>query len=663
MAELALLKRRLYGFSKANGDVKAGLDDSEKEKEKEEFEKEMAEAVRIRDEAARSLPGTGALECIAQIFRLTAFERDLLLFCAGQELDSDFASLCSEISVSSPPGGSRLPTFALAMHVLPGAHWSAFTPAGPLRRWHMIEIGDGDALTCRPLKIDERVLHYLLGLDIRDERLDSLQPADLPGDLPDSRLNLARQIEAAMQRPDRPIIQLLGADSEAKSDVAAFACAQIGLMVCTISSEDIPLLSADRDKFVRLWDREAFLSGAALLVDCEDMEGRERTHAALSLIERLESHVLVAAREPLLLKRRTGLCLEVAGLAPAERRMIWKKALGPLAEELDGQLEALVDQFNLGQKEILAASAQAEQAEVFCRSSEQTDRSAGRPGERLWDACRAQARPRLEELAQRIEPAATWDDLVLPESLLQVLREIGVHLRQSGRVYGSWGFGSKGSRGLGISALFAGDSGTGKTMAAEVLANDLNLDLYRIDLSQVVSKYIGETEKNLRKVFDAAERGGAILLFDEADALFGKRSEVKDSHDRYANIETSYLLQRMEEYRGLAILTTNMRSALDRAFLRRIKFVVQFPFPSSLERASIWKRVFPEETPKEGLDYEKLSRLNIAGGNIRNIALYAAFLAAEDRSAVRMSHLVRAARVEYAKLERPLTEADIGGWA
>jgi SpoVK/Ycf46/Vps4 family AAA+-type ATPase len=200
-------------------------------------------------------------------------------------------------------------------------------------------------------------------------------------------------------------------------------------------------------------------------------------------------------------------------------------------------------------------------------------------------------------------------------------------------------------------------------MAAEVLANDLNLDLYRIDLSQVVSKYIGETEKNLRKVFDAAERGGAILLFDEADALFGKRSEVKDSHDRYANIETSYLLQRMEEYRGLAILTTNMRSALDRAFLRRIKFVVQFPFPNSVERASIWKRVFPKETPKDGLDFDKLSRLNIAGGNIRNIALYAAFLAAEDASAVRMSHLVRAARVEYAKLERPLTEADIGGWA
>jgi SpoVK/Ycf46/Vps4 family AAA+-type ATPase len=198
-------------------------------------------------------------------------------------------------------------------------------------------------------------------------------------------------------------------------------------------------------------------------------------------------------------------------------------------------------------------------------------------------------------------------------------------------------------------------------MAAEVLANELRLDLYRIDLSQVVSKYIGETEKNLRHVFDAAEDGGVVLLFDEADALFGKRSEVKDSHDRYANIEVSYLLQRMEAYRGLAILTTNMKQALDTAFLRRIRFVVQFPFPDAGQRALIWGRMFPAQTPTEGLDPQRLARMNVAGGNIRNIALHAAFLAAEDGEPVRMSHMIRAARNEYAKLEKPLTETEIGG--
>jgi SpoVK/Ycf46/Vps4 family AAA+-type ATPase len=200
-------------------------------------------------------------------------------------------------------------------------------------------------------------------------------------------------------------------------------------------------------------------------------------------------------------------------------------------------------------------------------------------------------------------------------------------------------------------------------MAAEVLAHALDLDLYRIDLSAVVSKYIGETEKNLRRIFDAAEEGGAILLFDEADALFGKRSEVKDSHDRYANIEVSYLLQRMEAYRGLAILTTNLKSALDTAFLRRIRFIVQFPFPDATQRQQIWERIFPRTTPTDGLDYSRLAQLSVAGGNIRNIALNAAFLAAGADGPIRMEHLLQAARNEYAKLERTLTDAEIRGWA
>jgi SpoVK/Ycf46/Vps4 family AAA+-type ATPase len=229
-------------------------------------------------------------------------------------------------------------------------------------------------------------------------------------------------------------------------------------------------------------------------------------------------------------------------------------------------------------------------------------------------------------------------------------------------VYETWGFNKAGSRGLGINTLFAGSSGTGKTLAAEVLAHALRLDLYRIDLSGVVSKYIGETEKNLRRVFDAAEEGGAILFFDEADALFGKRSEVKDSHDRYANIEINYLLQRMESYRGVAILATNMKGALDPAFLRRLRFVVNFPFPDARQRCEIWRRVIPPNTPREALDLFKLARLNVAGGNIRNIALNAAFLAAADGGRVQMSHLLSATRTEYAKLERPLTEAEIGGW-
>jgi SpoVK/Ycf46/Vps4 family AAA+-type ATPase len=195
-----------------------------------------------------------------------------------------------------------------------------------------------------------------------------------------------------------------------------------------------------------------------------------------------------------------------------------------------------------------------------------------------------------------------------------------------------------------------------------VWGSELRLDLYRIDLSSVVSKYIGETEKNLRQVFDAAEEGGVILLFDEADALFGKRSEVKDSRDRYANIEVSYLLQRMEAYPGLAVLTTNLKNSIDTAFLRRIRFVLQFPFPDVIQRAEIWRRVFPASTPTEELDPMKLAKLNVAGGNIRNIALNAAFLAADAEEPVQMKHLLRAAQSEYSKLEKPLTDAEVGSW-
>jgi SpoVK/Ycf46/Vps4 family AAA+-type ATPase len=243
------------------------------------------------------------------------------------------------------------------------------------------------------------------------------------------------------------------------------------------------------------------------------------------------------------------------------------------------------------------------------------------------------------------------------------LVEIAKHVRQRDRGYEDWGFADKGSRGLGISALFVGASGTGKTMAAEILARELRLDLYRIDLASVVSKYIGETEKNLKRLFDGAEGTGAILLFDEADALFGKRSEVRDSHDRYANIEVSYLLQRMETYRGLAILTSNLKNALDPAFQRRIRFVVQFPFPDVSHRELIWRGIFPRRTPTEDLDYGQLAQLAVAGGQIRNIALGGAFLAADDDDRVGMRHLAIAARSEYAKLERPLTDAETRGWA
>jgi len=314
-------------------------------------------------------------------------------------------------------------------------------------------------------------------------------------------------------------------------------------------------------------------------------------------------------------------------------------------------VEEIAQHFRLG-----AAAVDAVARELSATATSEQDAAAT-----LRRLCRERTRVPLEGLADRIEPAATWNDLVLPPGHLDLLREIARHVRHRTQVYERWGFADRSSRGLGVTALFAGESGTGKTLAAEVLAGELGLDLYRIDLAATVSKYIGETEKNLRRLFAAAEASGAVLLFDEADALFGKRGDVKDAHDRYANLEVAYLLQRMESYRGLAILTTNLRSNVDRAFVRRLRFIVQFPFPDAEERAEIWRRTFPAATPLDGIDADDLARLVASGGTIRAIALAAAFRAAEDGTAITAAHVLRAAQIEYAKTERALTDSQSGG--
>jgi AAA+ superfamily predicted ATPase len=281
----------------------------------------------------------------------------------------------------------------------------------------------------------------------------------------------------------------------------------------------------------------------------------------------------------------------------------------------------------------------------------------------LFAAARAQSGHDLAAVAHKIEPKYVWDDIVLPEDSLAQLREICQRVAHRHRVLGEWGFDRKLSLGKGVNALFAGPSGTGKTMAAEIIANALGLDLYRIDLAGVVSKYIGETEKNLDRVFSAAQHANAILFFDEADALFGKRSEVRDSHDRYANIEISYLLQKMEEYDGIAILATNLRQNLDDAFMRRLAFTVHFPFPDEASRRQIWTGIWPAETPLDGdIDHDFLARqYKLSGGNIKNIALASAFLAAEDEKPVTMAHLFQATRREHQKMGKTLSEGELNG--
>jgi ATPase family associated with various cellular activities (AAA) len=667
LAELKAVLRRHAELIRAP--VNGSDGSSRPPQETRSSESPLASAPEGRRFAAEDEPsGDGppaALETLRTAFGLSPFERSLLLLCAGIELDSAFAPLCA---AAQDEASRNFPTFNLALAAFSDAHWSALAPDAPLRRWRLVEVGAGPSLTIAPLRIDERVLHYLAGVPQLDDRLAGLVELITPAasaDLAPSHAGLARRVAAVWTafrgRGRVPVVQLCGSSPADNRAVAAAAAAEVGLRALAIAADLIPIAAAELDALLRLWEREAALGGAVLLVECDGPDStpagedaRSRASGAARLIERVGGLVIVSAREPCPIAFRPSVNLDVHCPTTGEQRAAWREALGQAAGTNPDAVVAIASQFSMSFSAIRSAAAEALAAAA---ASPGVDVAAA-----AWHSCRSRCRIRLDGLAQRIEPAAGWGDLVLPEPQMQALRQIAIHVRHRTTVYETWGFAAKSPRGLGIAALFAGTSGTGKTMAAEVLAAELRLDLYRIDLASTVSKYIGETEKNLRRVFDAAEESGAILLFDEADALFGKRSEVKDSHDRYANIEVSYLLQRVEAYRGLAILTTNLKSALDTAFLRRLRFVIQFPFPDAPQRAEIWRRTFPPATPVERLDVSKLANLNVPGGNIRNIALKAAFYAAESGEPVRMTHLREAAKSEYAKLERQLAEAEIGGW-
>ncbi|MFJ3774930.1 ATP-binding protein [Streptomyces sp. NPDC090075] len=593
-------------------------------------------------------PATAPLDALVACFSLTAFERDLVLLTAAHELEPTTAARCA--AAAGDPERAY-PTFSLALAALADPHWSALTPVAPLRRWRIVELEDESRLTTSRLRLDERILHLLLSSPYLDARLHGqLRRTPVPDALTPSYDLAASTLAEGWTQAS--LVELTGGEPRSRADIAAAAAARSGLGLYAMTAADIPSDPVERDRLARLWQREAILLPAALLVDAGDLD-RDQRAATESFLAGAAVPVVVSSEDPQGAERSYGARVAVPRMDDEEQLGLWK---GEFAElDLDeGELRSLVAQFQLPPHVVRSAAAT-----VRRRLPHEDELDVA---ELAWRAGLDEARIGMDELGRRIAPQAGWHDLVLHERQRSVLREIVAHVRQRATVHQEWGFAGTLRRGLGVTAMFAGGSGTGKTLAAEVMARELGLDLFVIDLSQVVSKYIGETEKNLRRVFDAAERGGALLLFDEADALFGKRSEVKDSHDRYANLEVSYLLMRMEAYRGLAVLTTNMKSALDTAFLRRIRFVVDFPFPGEDERAGIWRRVLPPQAPVKDIDPALLAQLTVAGGSIRNIALSGAFLAAEEGDRLQMRHMLAAARTEYQKLERSLTPTEVRGW-
>jgi hypothetical protein len=607
---------------------------------------DIAEHRASREAAARACDPEPALDALADAFLLTDFEREIAALALAAELRPEVRAACGGQEGATPTG----PSFAIATRVLDASHWSALSPGRPLRAAALVEIGSGP-LPDAPIQLTERVLHHLLGVDDLDAALAATSTWLPPRDrLIDSHESAATEIVDAWRTPTTwPIVRVDAARLMDGRQVVARAATLAGCAAHVVRAVDLPADAPSRSALARAWRRELILSPRVLVVSVEGAGSEPvETPAVATFLDAVPGPVILVGGsvDTLRSQRRVAVALP----DDEEQRKAWTSALERHVNGATLGLAKVVDravgQFRLGAAEI-------EDVATGMVTSE-------RPAEGLWEACRERTRPALDPLGERVASDARWDDLVLPDSEQATLQAIARHVAYRMQVQRAWGT-RAGARGRGIAALFHGPSGTGKTLAAEVIANEAGLDLYRIDLSSVVSKYIGETEKNLRRVFDAAEEGGAVLLFDEADALFGKRTEVRDSHDRYANIEVSYLLTRMETYRGLAILTTNVRSALDAAFLRRLRFVVAFPFPDERQRAEIWRRVFPLTLPTVGLKPERLARLGVTGATIHGIAVHASYEAAADRGPVTVEHVVRAAARELAKLDRPISQAELAG--
>jgi hypothetical protein len=602
VAELAVLRARLRGEDTEEADTAAAA-------------------------AREQVTGRTGLDQVAEGFGLTPFERATLLLAAGPEL---VAAVADELVAAG--SGPRL-TFGAALACLPGAHWSALTPPGPLRRWDLVRLVDPSSPTRSPLVVDERVLHHLAGAGHLDPRLAAIsRPLPPPGWLPESMARSAGEVVDAWQL-GRTVL----ADGPQGANVRAVVAAAAGWVQLTallVDVADLPPDPADRERLLRWMERETVLGGCAWVLDV----GRSRpeeVRAAVRAVSGLDAPVAVVGSAPEGRVQDDATQVVVERLAVGERRVALGLALCRAgAEARESEIDAAAGVFDLALEDVEQAAREV---------------AAGRD---VWDACRTRNRVAVGSLATVRAPHAGWDDLVLPSAQLDQLRALVASVRHRALVLDDWGFGDRSARGVGSTALFAGPSGTGKTLAAEVIAGDLGLDLVQVDLSQIVSKWIGETEKHLARLFDAAE-GGCVLLFDEADTIFGRRSEVRDSHDRYANLEVGYLLQRMEAFRGLAVLTTNARGSLDPAFTRRLRTVVTFPYPDAALRASLWEKAFPPRTPVDGLEPPRLARIDVPGGGIASIALTAAYLAAEGPDPGVTPDDVRvAARWELAKSGR-----------
>ena len=618
------------------------------------------------------------LHTLSELFGLDPFEIDILLIGLAPELDLKYEKLYSYLQNDVT---KKKPTVDLVLN-LPFSTIEEkirareyFSPAAPLLKNHIVHLSEGEtsaglSLISRFIKIDERIINFLLGFDEPDLKIRnysyvvkpqrSFESLILPADFK------SRLMSIASWRSEKKLpLKLLfcGPPGSGKKTAAEAVCREAGINLLVVDSK--VLLEGRYPETAHLIMREALLQNSALYLQAfdaflEDKESRNSPEFLIKVFKTFPGWIFLAGKKSM--EFGEGLINNsfVPFIFPlpsySVRKQLWESCLEDYELDEEVNLDALASKFRFSGGQIKDAAYTA------CSfSGENNPASSVLSMENLYKGCKVQSNHKLSSLAQKTNPHYTWEDIVLPKDTLEHLKEVSGFVKYKGKVHSDWGFEKKLSLGKGLNVLFSGPPGTGKTMAAEVLANEVKLDLYKIDLSSLVSKYIGETEKNLKKIFDEAETSNSILFFDEADALFGKRSEVRDSHDRYANLETAYLLQKMEEHEGTVILASNFQKNMDDAFLRRLHFTIEFPLPDNKSREDIWRKTFPEETPiANDVDFAFISKFKLTGGNIKNIVLAASFLAAEDSEAVGMGHLIKATKREYQKIGKLFTEADFG---
>jgi hypothetical protein len=593
------------------------------------------------------------LERLRAAFGLEATEQRCLWLLLGHAVSSEVRA------ASGHADGLPLELLDAAVYGAPALRErfaAELGPGGRVLRHGLVELDGAGPRLGRRARIADRVVELALGVDaLADDVAGFARLLPAPAGELLVPAELSRAVLAALahhaEHGGGPIPVVCGGGGAGKRALIAGAAAELGARVLDVSCRALP---ADPRALVAV-QREAILHRAVLVFTGADelAEGPEaRARAVDAALRGYPGPVAITARRPpgaALAPSRGALVLEVPLPPEREREQLWARHLAAGAGA-DGSVAAeAAARYRL-------TGGQIERAARIARAA------ADAPGlPDVHRGVRAVLDDELARLASRVEWQQDWRDLVLPEESLDELRELIARVRYRRRVLDEWGFGRKLAKGLGLAALFSGPPGTGKTMAAGLVARELGLDLYAIDLSRMVSKYIGETEKQLARVFDAAEAGHAILLFDEADAMFGKRTDVKSSVDRYANLEVNYLLQRMEAFSGITILTTNFDAAIDEAFRRRLAFRIAFPLPEEDERGRLWRAVIPAPALGAGVDFEELAeKFAMSGGYIRNAALRAAFLAAADGQRIGMGHLLRAATAEYASMGKVMSHGHGG---